>query len=91
MISRKELINKIVLLKKRFGVSENYFLIFLAVLIGVLSSLGNWGLRFAIEFFHEYIFVAGSGLLGVGQGGWKFYLMPLLPMCGGLLLIPLLL
>ncbi len=89
MISRKNLIDKIVHLKKRFGVSENYFLIFLAVLIGALSALGNWGLRFSIEFFHEYIFVAGSGLLGIGQGGWKFYLLPLLPMFGGLLLIPL--
>ncbi|MBN2808561.1 MAG: chloride channel protein [Deltaproteobacteria bacterium] len=89
MISRINLINKIVRLKTRFGVSENYFIIFLAVLVGVLSALGNWGLRFAIEFFHEYIFVAGSALLGVGQGGWKIYLLPLLPMFGGLLLIPL--
>ena len=89
MLFRINFLNKIVFLKKRFRISENYFLIFLALLIGILSALGNWGLRFAIEFFHQYIFVAGSGLLGIGQGGWKFYLLPLLPMFGGLLLIPL--
>ncbi len=86
---RTKLLNKIVDLKNRFGISENYFLIFLAVWIGALSALGNWGLRFAIEFVHEHLFVVGMGVLRVGEGGWKFYLMPLLPMIGGLLLIPL--
>lgn len=89
ILSRKNILNKIVSLKKRFGVSENYFLILLAVMIGILSALGNWGLRFAIALSHEYIFVSGSSILGVAQGGWHFYLMPLLPMLGGLLLIPL--
>ncbi|RLB72571.1 MAG: chloride channel protein [Deltaproteobacteria bacterium] len=89
MLSRKKLINKIVRLKIRFGVSENYFLIFLAILIGVLSAFGNWGLHFAIEFFHEHLFVSGLEVLGVADGGWKVYLLPLIPMCGGLLLIPL--
>ncbi|MCK5681397.1 chloride channel protein [bacterium] len=69
--------------------SENYFLIFLAVLIGILSAFGNWGLRFAIEFVHEHLYVTGLGVLGVAEGGWKIYLLPLLPMFGGLLLIPL--
>jgi len=86
---RTKLLNKIVDLKNHFGISENYFLIFLAVWIGALSALGNWGLRFAIEFVHEHLFVVGMGVLRVGEGGWKFYLMPLLPMIGGLLLIPL--
>ena len=89
MLSRKQLINKIVHLKSRFGVSENYFLIFLAILIGILSAFGNWGLRFAIEFVHEHLFVSGSLALGVAEGGWKVYLLPLIPMVGGLLLIPL--
>ncbi|HDS16924.1 MAG TPA: chloride channel protein [Proteobacteria bacterium] len=86
---RSRLVNLVDVLKKRVGLSENYFLIFLAVLVGGLSALGNWGLRSAINFFHEYLFVAGSSWLGVGEGGWKFYLLPLLPMVGGLLLIPL--
>ncbi len=89
MLSRKQFVNKIVRLKSRFGVSENYFLIFLALLIGVLSALGNWGLRFAIELVHEHLFVSGYGVLGVAAGGWKVYLLPLIPMLGGLLLIPL--
>ena len=89
MISRNLLLNRIVSLKQRFGVSENYFLIFLAVLVGVLSALGNWGLRFAIEFVHEYLFVAGSARLGIAAGGSRIWLLPLLPMAGGLLLIPL--
>ncbi len=89
MLSQTKLLNKIVHLKNRFGVSENYFLIFLAILIGVLAALGNWGLRFAVEFFHEHLFVSGLGILGVADGGWKVYLLPLIPMCGGLLLIPL--
>ncbi len=89
MLSQKKYVNKIVNLKNRFGISENYFLILLALWIGVLSALGNWGLRFAIELVHDYLFVSGSWVLGVAEGGWKVYLMPLIPMFGGLLLIPL--
>ena len=69
--------------------SENYFLVFLAILIGVLSAVGNWCLTAAIEFFHEYFFVAGSELLKVDSGDWHRYLLPLLPIIGGLLLVPL--
>ncbi len=89
MLSQKQFVNKIVRLRNRFGVSENYFLIFLALLIGVLSAFGNWGLRYAIELVHEHLFVSGSLVLGVAEGGWKVYLLPLIPMLGGLLLIPL--
>ena len=88
-LSRKSLTNRIFHLKNFFGVSENYFLVFLAILIGFLSAIGNWCLSFAIDFVHEHLFVAGSGLLGVEKGSWHYYLLPLIPMLGGLLLIPL--
>ncbi len=88
-LSRKRLTNRIFHLKNFFGVTENYFMVFLAILIGVLSAIGNWCLSFAIDFVHEHLFVAGSSLLGVDKGDWHFYLLPLIPMLGGLLLIPL--
>ncbi|MBN2331835.1 MAG: chloride channel protein [Deltaproteobacteria bacterium] len=81
--------NLVVRLKRRLSVSENYFLIFLAMVIGLLSGLGNLGLRKSIELCHEYIFMTGFDALDIGAGGWRWLLLPLLPMIGGALLIPL--
>ena len=87
--TRKKLLDLVARLKLRYKVSENYFLVFLAILIGILSAIGNWCLGFAIEFVHEHLFVAGRELLQIDRGDWHIYLLPLLPLIGGLLLIPL--
>ncbi len=87
--TRKKLLDLIARLKLRYKISENYFLVFLAILIGILSAIGNWCLGFAIEFVHEHLFVAGRELLKIEPGNWHFYLLPLLPFLGGVLLIPL--
>ncbi len=81
--------NAIVRLKKRLSISENYFFIFLAVIIGLLSGLGNMGLRKCIELCHEYIFMTGHEFLHIGDGGFHRFLLPLLPMIGGALIVPL--
>ena len=81
--------NVIVRLKRRLSISENCFFIFLAVVIGLLSGLGNYGLRKCIELCHEYIFMAGYDFFGIGHGGFHRFLLPLLPMIGGALIVPL--
>ena len=81
--------NAIVRLKRRLSISENYFFIFLAVIIGLLSGLGNLGLRKSIELCHEYIFMTGYEFLHIGDGGFHRFLLPLLPMIGGALIVPL--
>ncbi|MBN2231476.1 MAG: chloride channel protein [Deltaproteobacteria bacterium] len=79
----------IVWLKGRVSLPENYFFLFIAVLVGLLSGLGNLGLRKSIEFVHEYVFMGGYDLLEIGRGGWRRLLLPLLPMLGGALIVPL--
>ncbi|MEA2108874.1 MAG: chloride channel protein [Pseudomonadota bacterium] len=79
--------NAIVRLKRRLSISENYFFIFLAVIIGLLSGLGNLGLRKCIELCHEYIFMTGHEFLHIGDGGFHWFLLPLLPMFGGALIV----
>jgi CIC family chloride channel protein len=79
----------IVWLRGRLSLPESYPFLFIAVLVGLLSGLGNLGLRKSIEFVHEYVFMGGYDLLEIGRGGWRRLLLPLLPMLGGALIVPL--
>ncbi len=60
-----------------------------AIAIGILGGLGNFLFREAILFFHHFVFLTLYRLLGVAGGGWHRVLISLIPMVGGLLLIPL--
>ena len=40
----------------RFHLSENTFMIIMAVVIGLLAGLGNYAFRQTIEFFHWLVF-----------------------------------
>jgi CIC family chloride channel protein len=64
-------------------------LIFLSFVVGVLASLANIVFRSTLHFIHETVLVGGREWLGTAEGGWHAWLLPLLPMVGAILIIPL--
>lgn len=76
--------------KLRFLIpGENTRMILVAACIGVLAGGAIIVFREAVELVHRVIFVGGSELLRIHEGGWRILLLPLLPITGALLLIPL--
>lgn len=74
----------------KFNIGEHTVVIIsMAVVIGLLSGFANVIFRAAIQFVHEVVFIGGSELLNIDEGGYYRLLLPLLPVCGALLLIPL--
>ncbi len=74
---------------RRVQQSESTFLIFAAVVIGVLAGGANVLFRTSMQFVHNVIFQGGSRLLHITDGGWHRVFVPLLPVAGALLLLPL--
>ncbi|MCI5133121.1 MAG: Cl- channel voltage-gated family protein, partial [Candidatus Electrothrix sp. EH2] len=74
---------------KDFLPGENTAVIITAAVIGVLAGLVIIIFREAVELVHEYIFLYGIELLRIHEGGWRRLLLPLIPMFGMVLLIPL--
>jgi CIC family chloride channel protein len=74
-------------LKTFFLPGENTRMVFIASLIGVIAGLANICFRTVLEFVHHSIFVPGYAI--VSQGGWYILLLPLIPISGMVLLIPL--
>ncbi|WP_456385182.1 chloride channel protein [Desulfolithobacter sp.] len=74
---------------KIFLPGENTRLIITAACIGLMAGLAIIVFRTAVDLVHELIFVQGYELLRIGEGGWRRYLLPLLPVTGAVLLIPL--
>ncbi len=72
---------------KFFLPGENTRMVFTASCIGVMAGLANICFRTVLEFVHHTIFVPGYAL--ASQGGWYILLLPLVPISGMLLLIPL--
>ncbi|MFK5927276.1 MAG: chloride channel protein [Desulfuromusa sp.] len=74
-----------------FKISENTFLIVLAVIIGMLGGLGNYLFRQAIELIHWAVFEQSLNLLDISLDEWsaKRALVLFIPALGGLLVIPL--
>ncbi len=68
---------------------EHTIIIAMSIIIGLLSGFANMLFRATMNFVHEIVFVGGSALLRIGEGGYYKLLLPLLPVCGALLLIPL--
>ena len=64
-------------------------MIVIAAFIGILSGLAIIVFREAVELVHELLFAGGYEALGIARGGWRSLLLPLLPMAGVTLLIPL--
>ncbi len=74
---------------KLFLPGENTSLIVTAAFIGLLAGVAIIVFREAVDLVHEFIFVQGYELLRIGEGGWRRFLLPLIPMFGMVLLIPL--
>jgi CIC family chloride channel protein len=64
-------------------------MVIIASFIGLAAGLANILFRFTEELVHHYIFQTGHELLIGDGGGPRLLLLPLLPMFGMVLLIPL--
>ncbi len=62
-------------------------MVFIATFIGITAGLANICFRTVLEFVHHNIFLEGYAF--VSQGGWYILLLPLIPISGMILLIPL--
>ena len=78
-------------LQGSFRLSENTFLIILAVIIGLLGGLGNYAFRKTIEFVHWAVFEQSEQLFGYSLQEWSLARLAVVfcPIIGGLLVIPL--
>lgn len=78
-------------MQQSFRISENTFLIILAVIIGLLGGLGNYAFRKMIEFVHWGVFEQSEHLFGYSLEEWSLtrIAVVLCPAVGGLLVIPL--
>ena len=78
-------------LQSSFRLSENTFLIILAVVIGLLGGLGNYAFRKTIEFVHWAVFEQSEQLFGYSLEEWSLARLAVVfcPVVGGLLVIPL--
>jgi len=74
-------------IKKLFP-GENALMVIIASAIGLAAGLANILFRSTEELVHHYIFQTGHELL-IGDGGLRLLLLPLIPMFGMVLLIPL--
>ena len=83
--------NPLTSLQRSFRISENTFLIILAVIIGLLGGLGNYAFRKTIEFIHWVVFEQSELLFGYSTEEWSVtrLVVVLCPAVGGLLVIPL--
>lgn len=68
---------------------ERARMILIAACIGIMSGVVVIAFREAVDLVHEVIFVWGYEVLGIAEGGWRRLLLPLLPMAGATLLIPM--
>ncbi|MBM9615847.1 chloride channel protein [Desulfobulbus rhabdoformis] len=64
-------------------------MIMIAAFIGVMSGVAIIVFRESVEFVDEIALGWGYELLGIDKGGWRRLLLPILPMLGASLLIPL--
>jgi CIC family chloride channel protein len=74
---------------KFFLPGENTRMVFIAAFIGVMAGLANIVFRTITEFVHDQIFVRGWELFHLAEGGFHLLLLPLIPISGMVLLIPL--
>lgn len=68
---------------------ESFRVIAIAACIGLMAGAANILFRATVDLVHDSLFVGGSAFLGLAQGGLHLLLLPLIPLCGMVLLIPL--
>jgi len=78
-------------LLSRLHISENTFMLILAVCIGLLAGFCNYAFRQTIEFVHHLVIGQGSELMNISFDSWTPTRVGvvLFPLIGGLLIIPL--
>ncbi|MDH5297513.1 MAG: chloride channel protein [Desulfobulbaceae bacterium] len=74
---------------QKFLPGENTMMLVIAISIGVTAGFANILFRTVTDLVHQWIFVYGHKLLAIDEGGWRRLLLPLIPMTGMVLLIPL--
>lgn len=68
---------------------ENTGMMIIAAVIGLLAGGFNIIFRTIVHWVDTVFLVGGKEMLGINQGGWYLLLLPLIPMLGMVLLIPL--
>ena len=68
---------------------ESFRVLAIAAGIGLVAGAANILFRATVDLPHTPLFVRGSAFLGLAQGGLHLLLLPLIPICGMVLLIPL--
>jgi len=68
---------------------ENTRMLAIATFIGLMAGLLNILFRSVVNLVETYVFLYGRSLLHIDNGGWYVLLLPLLPISGMILLIPL--
>ncbi|MDR3629159.1 MAG: chloride channel protein [Desulfocapsaceae bacterium] len=68
---------------------ENTRMIAIASFIGLTAGVLNLLFRSTVSLVHRFIFDGGSSFFGIDKGGWHLIFLPLIPVAGMVLLIPL--
>ncbi len=68
---------------------ENTRMILIATFIGIMAGIFNIIFRTVVHEVDNFFMVGGRQFLGIDDGGWRLLLIPLIPVCGMILLIPL--
>lgn len=68
---------------------ESTRMIVVAAFIGIMAGIVIIVFRESVDLVHALIFVRGSELLRIEEGGWRLLLLPILPVTGMVLLVPL--
>lgn len=74
---------------RQFFRNEQFRVVLIATFIGFIAGGANIVFRTVVDLVYQQIFLRGHELLAIGLGGWRRLLLPLLPMAGMVLLIPL--
>ena len=74
---------------QKFIPGENVRMMIIATCIGLMTGISIIVFRSVVEGVDTILFEGGKKLLGIPEGGWHLLLLPLIPMTGMALLIPL--
>lgn len=74
---------------QKFIPGENTRMVTIAAFIGLTAGVCNIIFRTVVEGVHHLFFEGGTAFLGIDKGGYYLLLLPLIPICGMILLIPL--
>ena len=74
---------------RKFLPGENTGMMIIASVIGLLAGLFNIIFRTIVHWVDIFLIHGGKELLSIDQGGWHLLLLPLIPMFGMVLLVPL--